>query len=67
MGFVFLANAIIAIKLFKTRNLPRTAVTSVAFYFPKDAWFSLFGLGMFSVMLCLYFAYYYVSHTSTKH
>ncbi len=67
MGFVFLANAIIAITLVKPRNISRTAGASVTFYFPNDAWFSLFGLGMFSAMLGLYFAYYYVSQTCPTH
>ena len=67
MGFVFLANTIIAVTLVKPRNVSRAAGASVTFYFPNDAWFSFFGLGMFSVMLGLYFAYYYVSQTCPTH
>ena len=61
MGFVFLFNAAVALALVRPRNIPRTKGPLVEFRSFLDPWFSLFSLGMFLVVLGLYFPYYYVS------
>lgn len=61
MGFVFLANAAIALALIRPRPMGRKKGPLVEFMSFLDPWYSLFSLGMLLVVLGLYFVYYYVS------
>ena len=62
MGFVFLANAAIALALIRPRPMARKGGSLVEFRSFMDPWYSLFSLGMLLVVLGLYFVYYYVSY-----
>ena len=62
MGFVFLANAAIALALIRPRPMARRGGSLVEFRSFKDPWYSVFSLGMLLVVLGLYFVYYYVSY-----
>ena len=62
MGLVFLFNAAIVLTLVKPRNTPRRRGPLVEFRSFLNPWYALFSLGMFLVVLGLYFAYYYVSY-----
>ena len=64
MGLVFLFNAAIVLTLVKPRNTPRKKGPLVEFRSFLNPWYTLFSLGMFLVVLGLYFAYYYVSYYS---
>ncbi|MCJ1380088.1 hypothetical protein MMC17_003191 [Xylographa soralifera] len=61
MGFVFMFNAAVVLALVRPRNTPRKEGPLVEFKSFLDPWFSLFSLGMFLVVLGLYFAYYYLA------
>ena len=61
MGFVFLANAAIALALIRPTPMGRKRGPVVEFKSFLDPWYSLFSLGMLLVVLGLYFVYYYVS------
>ena len=61
MGFVFIANSAIALALIRPRRMVRKEGPIVEVRSFLDPWYSLFSLGMFLVVLGLYFAYYYVS------
>lgn len=61
MGFVFLANAAIVLALVRPRTVARKEGPMIEIRSFLDPWYSLFSLGMFLVVLGLYFAYYYVS------
>ena len=60
MGFVFLANAAIALALIRPRPMGRKKGSLIEFRSFLDPWYSLFSLGMLLVVLGLYFVYYYV-------
>lgn len=66
MGFVFLANAAIALALIRPRPMNRKQGPVVEFQSFLDPWYSLFSLGMLLVVLGLYFVYYYVSFRSAR-
>ena len=61
MGFVFLANAAIALALIRPRPMGRKKGPLIEIRSFLDPWYSLFSLGMLLVVLGLYFVYYYVS------
>ncbi len=61
MGFVFLANAAIAMVLIRPTPMNRKKGPLVELKSFLDPWYSLFSLGMLLVVLGLYFIYYYVS------
>ena len=65
MGFVMLANAAFILSVARTKTPPRRTGPLVEFAAFKDTWFSLFGLGLFLVVLGLYFVYYYVGNISS--
>ncbi|TVY88745.1 Fujikurins efflux protein, partial [Lachnellula willkommii] len=58
-GFVCLANAAITLAIIKPRNIPRREGALIALGSFRDAWFSVFALAMFLLMLGFYFMYYY--------
>lgn len=62
MGFVFLANAAIALALIRPTPMTRKKGPLIEIRSFLDPWYSLFSLGMFLVVLGLYFVYYYVGY-----
>ncbi|TVY80880.1 Aspyridones efflux protein apdF, partial [Lachnellula suecica] len=60
-GFVCLANAAITLAIIKPRKLPRKSGAVIALGSLRDAWFGVFALAMFMLMLGFYFVYYYVT------
>ena len=60
MGFVFLANSAFALALIRPRPMSRKQGLIIEFRSFRDYWYSLFSLGMLSIVLGLYFIYYYV-------
>ena len=67
MGFVFLANAAIALVLIRPTPMSRKKGPLVELKSFLDPWYSLFSLGMLLVVLGLYFTYYYVSCLRLTH
>ena len=61
MGFVFLANAALALALIRPTPMNRKSGPLVEFRSFMDPWYALFSFGMLLVVLGLYFVYYYVS------
>ena len=61
MGFVFLANSLVALALVRVRVKPRPSGRLVEWESFKEVPFVLFAVGSFFAMWGVYFAYFYVS------
>lgn len=66
MGFVMLFNVIVILTLARTRIPPRTTGPLIEWTAFRELPYVLFAVGSFLSLWGVYFAFYYVNHTSSK-